>query len=155
MATENNFSVYRIWAPTSPLQYIGSTTQTLSQRLGGHARDYRYWVAGKYHYVSSYEIMKLPGVRIELIETVTTTSKQVLHAREGHYIRTLDCVNKSVVGRTKAEYEATRYAAHRVEIAARIGVKYDCQCGGKYTHGAIARHIKTKRHLAHLATLAA
>jgi hypothetical protein len=140
------FSVYRIWAPSSPLQYIGSTTQILSQRLGGHAVNYRRWVAGKYHYVSSFELMKLPDVRIELIEVVVTTSKQVLKAREGHHIRALDCTNKYIAGRTDAEYYvdnretllkemAVYKAAHRVEIAARDSVKHDCPCGSSHTHG--------------------
>ena len=165
MATENNFTVYRIWAPTSPLQYIGSTTQKLSQRLGGHAKDYRRWVAGKFNYVTSFELMKLPGVRIELVETVATQSKQVLKAREGHYIRTLDCVNRCVAGRTGAEWyvdhretrleeQATYDAAHRVEIAARSGVRHDCPCGGKHTHGNTLPHRRTQKHLTFVAAQA-
>ncbi len=159
------FSVYRIWAPSSPLQYIGSTTQKLSQRLGGHAVNYRRWVAGKCHYESSFELMKLPDVRIELIEVVKTTSKQVLQAREGHHIRTLDCVNRHVAGRTDAEYyvdnretrlkEITAYnALHRAEITARDSVKHDCPCGSSHTHGNTAHHRNTKKHLAYIAAQA-
>jgi hypothetical protein len=163
MTTENNFSVYRIWSPSSPLQYIGSTTQKLSQRFGGHARDFRLWQKGKYHYVSSYDLMKLDDARIELIEAVDTKSKQVLRAREGHWIRTLECVNKRIEGRQQHE----RYLIHRVEriqeakerydtkcdyITAQRAVKYDCPCGGKHTHGNTAVHCKTKTHQAYLKT---
>ena len=166
MTTETNFSVYRIWAPCSPLQYIGSTTQKLSQRLGGHAKSYRSWVAGKHNYVTSFELMKLPGVRIELIETVDTKSKQVLQAKEGYYIRSLDCVNKYVAGRTDAEYyvdhietrrnEVKAYdAAHRAEKAARQGVKCDCACGRSHQHGDTTRHRRSKHHLTFVATQAA
>lgn len=166
MTTKNTFSVYRIWSPSSTLEYYGSTTQILSQRLGGHARNHRKWQAGKYNYVSSFEIMKFSDARIELVEVVDTKSKQVLRAREGHYIRTNDCVNKNVAGRTAAEYhidnrehELKRMnaynAAHRDEISARKGIKVECECGGKHTHGNTARHLKSAKHLAYAATLAA
>ena len=158
MTTKNTFSVYRIWSPSSTLEYYGSTTQILSQRFGGHARNHRKWQAGKYNYVSSFEIMKFSDARIELVEVVDTKSKQVLRAREGHYIRTNDCVNKNVAGRTAAEYhidnrehELKRInaynAGHRAEAAAKI----ECPCGGKYTHANTSRHKKTAKHLAYIA----
>ena len=170
MTTENDWVVYRLWAPSSPLEYYGSTTQKLSQRLGGHARDLRKWQAGKGHYLTSFEIMKLSDARIELVEVVDTKSKQVLKAREGYYIRTNDCVNKNIAGRTHAEscaawYTANREAAikkrtaynaeHRDEIASHNGLKLECACGGKHTHGHTAAHKKTKKHRAYAATLAA
>jgi len=166
MTTENTFSVYRIWSPSSLLEYYGSTTQILSQRFGGHARDLRKWRAGKGRYCSSFEIMKFPDARIELVEIVDTKSKQVLRAREGYYIRTNDCVNKNVAGRTTAEWyidnreaECKRVnaydAVHRAEKAAREYVKIECPCGGKHTHGKTAQHKKTAKHQAYAATVAA
>ena len=166
MTTENIFSVYRIWSPSSTLEYYGSTTQILSQRFGGHARDHRVWQNGKGHYCSSFEIMKFPNARIELVEIVDTKSKQVLRAREGHYIRTNDCVNKNVAGRTQAEWyvdnretilqkQNTYKATHRAELAARAGVKLECPCGGQHTHGHTSTHKKTQKHRDYLSTLTA
>ncbi len=154
MTTENNFSVYRIWCPSSPLQYIGSTTQKLSQRFGGHARDYRAWKAGKGHYVSSFELMKLPDVRIEIIEVVDTKSKQVLRAREGHWIRTLECVNKRIEGRSEAQYyldnrehriatATVYYEAHREEIKVKQSARH---VKHRDIHNAISRAYR----IAHL-----
>jgi hypothetical protein len=47
---------------------------------------------------------KYDDVRIELIEEFPCENKMELNKREGHYIRTLECVNKLVAGRTKKEW---------------------------------------------------
>jgi hypothetical protein len=44
---------------------------------------------------------KYDDVRIELIEEFPCENKMELNKREGHYIRTLDCVNKVIPGRTQ------------------------------------------------------
>jgi hypothetical protein len=46
---------------------------------------------------------KYDDVRIELIEEFPCENKMELNAREGYYIRTLDCVNKVIPGRTQKE----------------------------------------------------
>ena len=158
MTTKNTFSVYRIWSPSSTLEYYGSTTQTLSQRLGGHARNHRKWQAGKYHYVSSFEVLRFPDARIELVEIVDTKLKSILQAREGYYIRNFECVNKNVAGRTQAEWyvdnretilqkQNTYKATHRAEIAVRDGVKVECPCGTTCEKLHLSVHKKSKKHL--------
>jgi len=41
---------------------------------------------------------------------------------------------------------------NRDEIALKYNVKYECGCGGKYTHGKKARHFRTKKHLKYIKT---
>ena len=183
MATElQTGTVYRIWSPSSPDCYVGATIQELSSRKSGHRADMKRWSADKTKlYYSSYEVLRFPDAKIEWLETVQFKTRAQLAAREGHWIRTLDCVNKQVAGRTVAEYyvdhreallkksieyhaahrdEMNAYtkqydAAHRVEKAARQGVKFDCECGGQYIHAHRARHLKSAKHLAYIAALPA
>ena len=53
--------------------YIGSTTQTLTQRLSGHKSNYKQFKKGMQYYTSSFELCKYAElnntiVRIELLE---------------------------------------------------------------------------------------
>jgi hypothetical protein len=41
---------------------------------------------------------------IELIETYPCNSKEELNAREGYWIKEINCVNKIITGRTRKEY---------------------------------------------------
>jgi hypothetical protein len=84
--------------------YIGSTTQTLAQRLGKHRSCYKNHNDEKYHYVSSFELLKYDDHYIELIELFPCSCKAELHKREGELIRENDCVNKCIPGRTQREY---------------------------------------------------
>ena len=59
--------VYSIRTHQTTDIYIGSTTQPLSKRMVNHRTDYKNYLDGKYHYVSSYEILKHGDAYIELI----------------------------------------------------------------------------------------
>ena len=108
--------VYQIVCLTTGEKYVGSTTQkTLAERLAGHVRDYKRWKNGKQDFVSSYPILERGNYQIELLETFPCNSKDQLNAREGHYIRTIDCVNKRIAGRTQKEWTED----HKTEIAER------------------------------------
>jgi len=99
-----NGKVYQIWSVHTEQVYVGSTTQKLSQRMTKHRLDYKSYLEGKRGYVSSFEILDLGDVKIELIENFPCNSKEELRAREGFYIRKENCVNKRIAGRTKKEY---------------------------------------------------
>jgi len=100
--------IYQIICLTTGQKYIGSTTEpTLARRLTGHVRNYKCWKKGKGSNTSSYSILEGGNYQIELLETCPCNSKDELNAREGHYIRTIDCVNRCVAGRTPKEYEQT------------------------------------------------
>lgn len=78
------------------LVYIGSTKQGFNQRLSKHKYDYKRYLNGKYHYVSSFELFEkygLNGVNIEVIEQFNDYNKIELLNKEKHYINTIECVN--------------------------------------------------------------
>ena len=75
--------------------YFGSTIEkTLTNRLSKHRQDYKKWLIGKQHYISSYEILKFDDAKIILMENFPCKTKYELLAREQHYIDNNDCVNK-------------------------------------------------------------
>jgi len=100
MPDYNNGKIYKLWSPEGDDIYIGSTVNSLARRKAGHKRSY---ITGK-PYSSKILFEKYEDIRIELIEEFSCENKMELDKREGHYIRTLECVNKRVAGRTKKEY---------------------------------------------------
>lgn len=105
MLNYKNSMIYQIWSPSNPdLIYIGSTTQSLSRRMVNHRSEYRRYMNGTYHYVSSFQVLACGDARIELIEEVECKDRKELHRIEGKYIRERDCVNKFIAGRTMKEY---------------------------------------------------
>ena len=88
--------------------YIGSTTKEyLSQRMDKHRSGYIHWKLGKTNHTASYCLFDKFGVdncKIYLIENFPCETVNELRTREGHFIKTLKCVNKMIAGRTKKEY---------------------------------------------------
>ena len=84
--------------------YVGSTIQELSMRMVGHRANYKKYLNGKYHYVSSFEIIQYGDCYIELIKLYPCSCRSELEREEGQYIRNIDCVNKQIAGRTSKEY---------------------------------------------------
>lgn len=69
--------------------YVGSTVQTLKERLQGHESRYRVAL-----YCSSQEILKQGNYKIVLIKNFACNSKLELETEETKYQRDLVCVNK-------------------------------------------------------------
>ena len=87
--------------------YIGSTCESLSQRMARHRASYNQFLQGKSNEARSFEIFDDYGVencKIELIEEFSCNNKDELRKREGHFIKTTECINKQIAGRTKQEY---------------------------------------------------
>ena len=89
-------------------RYYGSTIQKkLSVRFAGHTQNYKSWKNGKRRFVSSFSLFEKYGVencRILLIENFPCNSKYELEAREAHFIRSFDCLNKNIPTRTYKQY---------------------------------------------------
>jgi hypothetical protein len=83
---------------------LSTCEPTLARRLAGHVGKYQQYLKGKYHFVTSYEIIKNGNYDIILIENVKCDSKDQLTARERYYIESLDCINKLIPGRTDKQY---------------------------------------------------
>jgi hypothetical protein len=101
------------------LIYVGSTTQSLSKRWGGHKN------CGKTNRTSllySTIMNDWTDWYIELYEEYPCENKKLLNKREGDVIRLIATLNKNVAGRTYDEY--------LVENAERIkekGKKYSIE----------------------------
>lgn len=107
MAQMNKYEsgkIYRLISAETNEQYIGSTIRTLNERLSYHKNDYKRYLKGGQHYVTSYEILKYVNAEIELIEAFPCENDEQLKQREGYYQRKENCVNKNVAGRTKREW---------------------------------------------------
>ena len=152
--------------------YIGSTTTKLTKRFHYHKNDFKRWKNGERNYVTSYELMKYDDAYIELLQGYSCDSKMELHKREGEFIRSINCVNKRIAGRTMDEYrddnkdklkEQTKEwrennkdkikeydKEYRETNKNKINKQYECECGGKYTHQNKSQHLKTKKHLNHI-----
>lgn len=114
--------VYQIVCLTTGQKYVGSTTQaTLALRLAGHNSHFKRWKNGTYPFVTSFTILEHGNYQIELLEACPCNSKDELNAREGHYIRTIDCVNKQIAGRTRQEYKED----NKIEIAEKVKEYYE------------------------------
>jgi hypothetical protein len=89
--------------------YFGSTIEKLlSNRMSRHRSTYKNYLSDKLKTrVTSFDLFdeySIENCKIELFENYPCSSKQELEAREGHYIRTTDCVNKHIMGRTKEQW---------------------------------------------------
>lgn len=111
-----NGKVYSIRSYKTDKIYIGSTTQSLSVRFGGH-KAIRNQTTSK--------LIILQGdAYIELIELYSCNSKEELHKKEGEHIRANIniVVNKYIAGRTDLEYKQSekgiaRQKEYRLENA--------------------------------------
>jgi hypothetical protein len=121
--------IYQLVCLSTGEKYIGSTTEpTLARRLSGHCRTYKCWKNGKDHYTTSFAIIERGNYQIELLETFPCNSKDELTAREGHYIRTMECINRKVEGRTKQEIDKANHERHKEENNARHRVYKGIHC---------------------------
>ena len=99
--------IYKIESHLGDKIYVGSTAKEyLSQRFQQHKVQYKRWKNGvgvKYTSFELFDEYGLENCNIVLIEACLCNSKDEKNAKEGHYIKTLNCVNKVVVGRTREE----------------------------------------------------
>lgn len=167
MPDYSNSKLYKIWSPSHPGEiYIGSTTQSLARRMVGHRTKYKQYLNGKCNYTTSFKIIEYGDAKIELIEKVECKDKEELTASEGYYIRTLNCVNKKIEGRTKKEWyqdnkediaqREKKYREANREIINRRREQYyknnrmTCECGSVIRRDYLRMHKKTKKHMEYI-----
>jgi len=151
--------IYKIVSSECDGVYIGSTTLQMNKRFNLHKSDYKRHVAGKCHYVTSFEILKFADAKIELVHEGVFDGKKDLEQFEGELIRTTpNAVNNIVVGRSTKEYyqdnkealqqKKRQYGeANRASIRIWANTKCTCDvCGGKFTNSGKAQHFKSKKH---------
>ena len=138
-----NSKIYKIVDNTTRLIYVGSTTKELNTRLIQHKCAYKRYLSGKYGYMTSYEIIKNLDYDIKLIKSYVLENKFELLAKESFYIKKLNCINKVIVGRTRAEYRIE----NRIELYAKQNAVCICSCGCSYTKCNKLRHLESKKHI--------
>lgn len=155
-----NGKIYQVLNSEDKECYVGSTCQLLSKRLSKHKADMN--VEAKQHF-KLYQHMKVLGADkfyIELIENYPCKTKEELLAREGHFIRERGTLNKTVQGRTSAQYwkdnqeqrsanckewrksnipKLKQYEEKRKE-------KVQCECGDQIAKRQITKHRQSARH---------
>ena len=167
--------IYKIESHLGPKIYIGSTTKEyLSQRMTMHRYRYKAWKNEKYHRITSFELFDEYGIdncNIILLELCPCNTKDELTSRESHYIRTLDCVNKCIPGRTKKEYnkqyyetnkeaiseqhkdyKKQYYETNKEEIREKQKQPFNCECGITCRIDSKPRHFRSKKHLNFIAS---
>ena len=117
--------IYKIESHLGDKIYVGSTAKDyLSQRFQQHKVQYKRWKNGIGVKYTSFELFDEYGIencQIVLIEAYPCNSKDEKNAKEGHYIKTLNCVNKVVVGRTREE---TQKAYKQSDLGKEAAKKY-------------------------------
>ena len=136
MPNYQNSKVYSIRSLSRPeLIYVGSTTQTLSKRMGEHRSTNSNCV--------SKEIINIGDAYIELIENYPCVDKNQLLARENRYMRGIDCLNKrsAIADCPHGKIQNYCVECHGSQICEHNKKKSTCiPCGGS----AMCIHNKQK-----------
>ena len=149
MTIYSNSKIYRIIDNTNGLQYFGSTTVGLSQRLAQHNYSFNRWKCGKTNYTSSYKILENGDYTIILVEEVPCENNEQLRRRERFHIEGNECVNIRIPLQTSAEfiqYQQQYRTENRTDLYMKQNAKHTCCCGGKYTYQNKLIHLTTKKH---------
>ena len=100
--------IYKLYSYLGDKIYIGSTVyEFVSQRMVKHRDSYKQWKKNNERYMRSFVLFEEYGIEncyIELIEAKPCLDINEQAKLEGSYIRTLECVNKNIPGRTNKEY---------------------------------------------------
>src|SRR5690606_36204569 len=136
MVNYANGKIYKIISDQTDKVYVGSTTKKyLSDRMYEHRNDYKRYLNGTYHYVSSFEILQYDDSRIVLLENLRCESKEELRAREEYYRKKINdgenVINKFACYRSEEQineynkaYSKAYYEKHYKKIATRKKAYY-------------------------------
>ena len=148
--------IYKILNTETDDVYIGSTIQPLSKRLNCHKHSITH------ARMKLYKLMCELGVNkfyIELVENCPCSSKEELHAREGHWIRACGTLNQCVAGRKKAQYRIDKaeqikvndkqyYESNLEIIRVKASKQIECViCGDSVRRDCMKRHLKSLKCL--------
>ena len=120
--------IHKIYSHLGDKIYIGSTVcELVSQRMVKHRGSYKYWKKHNANYTTSFSLFEEYGVEnciIELIEAKPCIDINEQAKLEGSYIRTLECVNKNIPGRTRQEWRDEHISdIRRRDVLYRINSK--------------------------------
>ncbi len=177
METKIKAKIYRINNDVDDLFYIGSTTQTLARRFGGHKSKAISNPDLKFY--SHMNNLGFGCFRIILIENIEVDNKDEIKKKEDEYIRllkpSLNSYNAVAIldKDKKNEYNKNYYILNKQDLDRKnnsyreihlkelneysklyrelnhdmLNEHIDCDCGGKYSKKQKARHMKSQKHL--------
>ncbi len=125
--------------------YIGSTKQTLKDRMKGHRSDSKDTIA---KCLTSSNIIKRDTYIYDVLEEVEDNDK--LFEREQYYIDTTDCINiynsftSDEVKKKQNIIRVNRFHQKNPDYRKK---KTTCECGAIVIKDSIARHRRSKKHL--------
>ena len=139
--------IYKLICTETLDLYIGSTIETLKERLRKHR--------GKCNGCKSKNFI---DPVIELIEDYPCNNKRELEKREQYYIDNNECVNlknsytskeerKEYDKKYSKEYYPKYYLENKDDYNKKRKEKFKCECGSIYRKSDKARHERTKKHL--------
>jgi hypothetical protein len=142
------------------LIYVGSTTQSLAVRWGGHKRNSKR-ERDKDNLIYTTINGDWDNWYIELYELYPCNSKEELCKKEGEIIRLIGTLNSRIAGRTKKEwtdeysewtkeYMKKYQQDHKEEIYDKFkirNIKIECECGCILNKNNLSKHIKRKAHI--------
>ena len=180
MTKYENSKIYKLINNEMPnMVYYGSTSQSLTNRLSTHKAPcntcsskllFEYGTVEiilleNYPCNSKDELIKRERYYIEGKECINKiipgrsdkeyyadNKEQILLKRKKHYQN-----NKEKILLRQRQYDNGRkeerkkyLEANKASIALKNKEKFECECGGKYTHSHQSCHKKTKKHLKHV-----
>jgi len=141
--------IYKI--TNGELNYYGSTTKKLSQRLSSHRYDVKIRPS-----LSVNEILCYDNYNIELIEELEIENFKELREREKYYIENFDCVNKVIPGQTREEVQRRYRNNNKDKIKTyynevrkqkrKTDFKFCKCCNINILKNGFSTHTKTKKH---------
>ena len=153
----NEAKIYKIVDRTNDSVYIGSTCDSLKNRLSRHNKRY---LKGLLNNIKSFDIIKNNNYKIELLENCDIKTKEELLERERVFIKNNECLNKVIPGRSNKEWKddnkdkvKQNSIDYREANKDKINEKFNCICGGQYTYKHKATHQNTTKHLDFLQSL--
>lgn len=106
-----NGKIYKIWSLETDKIYIGSTCDTLTNRMCKHRTEYKYWKEGKKNNVSNsvvlFDLVGIQNCKIEWVKDFPCETKKQLNKEEGIVQRQNKdlIVNKCIAGRSYKEWK--------------------------------------------------
>ena len=136
-------SVYMLVAPNIGCHYIGSTKNSVADRISVHKSNYRQWLKIGGNCCSSKQIFKDIDWYSEIISVDEYKTEQDLRKAESAWATMMEteCVNKNSSGGidNMAEYHKSYYENNKNN-------KRKCRCGSVVKYYGMATHKKTKKH---------
>ena len=141
--------IYKLSSPHTDRVYVGSTVQTLNQRLANHRCNYS---AGKN--CGSCELLKLGehDVEIELLEEIEIEHTDDPKRRE-YEQKWIDCTENTCnilraepARRNRKEYMKEYFQKNKERLQELACERITCECGSVIRRGDKARHRRTKKH---------